>query len=357
MTYYNEECDTWLRTKQTTVTISSVCRIFGRAYVRSASMTTAANGFKCTSIWPCDRNIWTDADFAAAGRFKLSYSETGIDVPSNSARDGTMQNDNSSNTTNSSASEQQSNNRSLSTCDRQSNDPCPPTNKQQLNELRSSTSTRQNSFRHVTTNPCPSMSDQQSNKPSLFANEQQHSNDPSPSTSEQQSNNQNLSTSEQQSNDPCPSKSSRQSGFWCVATSADGRCFFRAVVICQDLDMQYAERDNDGNLNDLRMRIREMTSADALRSNMIAHILDNCGLYENIDERMVNADLLQRLCYASIEDRIASMANPSEMIGDIEIVATACCLQRPVHDCVGESVLEFGTEFQECNYGQIHKSE
>ena len=184
MTYYNEECDTWLRTKQTTVTISSVCRIFGRAYVRSASMTTAANGFKCTSIWPCDRNIWTDADFAAAGRFKLSYSETGIDVPSNSARDGTMQNDNSSSTTNSSAS------------DRQSNDPCPPTNKQQLNELRSSTSTRQNSFRHVTTNPCPSMSDQQSNKPSLFANEQQHSNDPSPSTSEQQSNNQNLSTSE-----------------------------------------------------------------------------------------------------------------------------------------------------------------
>lgn len=57
MTYYNVECDTWLRTKQTTVTISSVCRIFGRAYVRSVSMVTAANGFKCTGIWPCDRNI------------------------------------------------------------------------------------------------------------------------------------------------------------------------------------------------------------------------------------------------------------------------------------------------------------
>lgn len=111
--------------------------------------------------------------------------------------------------------------------------------------------------------------------------------------------------------------------------------------------MQHAERDNDGNLKDLRMRMREMTSADALQSNTIVHMLDNVGLYENIDERKVNADLPQRLCYASIEDRIASMANPSEIIGDIEIVATARCLQRPVHVCVGESVLEFGTEFQE----------
>ena len=37
---------------------------------------------------------------------------------------------------------------------------------------------------------------------------------------------------------------------------------------------------------------------------------------DNIDERMLNTYL--PLCYASIEDRIASMVNPSEMVGEIE---------------------------------------
>ena len=90
-----------------------------------------------------------------------------------------------------------------------------------------------------------------------------------------------------------------------------------------------------------------MTSADALRSNMIGHMLDNFGLDENIDERKVNAYLPQRRCYASVVDRITSMATPSEMFGEIEIAATARCLRRPVHVCVGESKLEYGTEFQE----------
>ena len=58
--YYIHECDRWLSTEKTTVTISSVCRILGRFQV----------------LWPCDRIIWTDADFAAAGRFELSYFET-----------------------------------------------------------------------------------------------------------------------------------------------------------------------------------------------------------------------------------------------------------------------------------------
>ena len=134
-------------------------------------MSTAVNGFKCSGIWPCDRNIWTDADFAAAGRFELSYLETDVDGPSmvHSAIDATVQNDNSSNKANT------SNNRSLSTCEQRSNYPCPSTSKQQLNELSPSTSNRQNGFRRVTTNPSPPRSDQQSNAPSLSASKQQQS--------------------------------------------------------------------------------------------------------------------------------------------------------------------------------------
>ena len=43
------------------------------------------------------------------------------------------------------------------------------------------------------------------------------------------------------------------------------------------------------------------------------------------------------------------MVNPTEMVGEIEIAATTHCIQRPVHVCVGNSVLEFGTEFVDSN--------
>ena len=56
----------------------------------------------------------------------------------------------------------------------------------------------------------------------------------------------------------------------------------------------------------------------------------------------MNADLPQRLCYASIQDRITSMANPTEMVGEIEIVATTRFIQRPVHVCVGIVSLNLG---------------
>jgi hypothetical protein len=74
MRNYNKECDHWMRTEKTTVTTASVCHIFGQAYVRSVSMAIAISGFKSTGIWPCDRNIWHDADFAAAGRFEWADS-------------------------------------------------------------------------------------------------------------------------------------------------------------------------------------------------------------------------------------------------------------------------------------------
>ena len=44
-------------------------RIYGEAYVASATMSTAINGFHCTDIWPCDRHVFTDKDYLAISRF------------------------------------------------------------------------------------------------------------------------------------------------------------------------------------------------------------------------------------------------------------------------------------------------
>ena len=69
MVNYDRVCDKWLRTEKTTVTVDVVARLFGQAYVAPATMSTAINGFRCTGIWPCDRHVFTDEDYAAASRF------------------------------------------------------------------------------------------------------------------------------------------------------------------------------------------------------------------------------------------------------------------------------------------------
>ncbi len=136
MSYYNQECDSWLRTEKTKVSVFSVCRILGRAYVRSVSMSIAVNGFKCTGIWPCNRNAWTDPDFAAAARFEPSDSGTDDIVLSDPARNPTVQKDNSSNASNQSRSHQQPEEPNISSSEhQQANDPCPSPTEQQVDNL------------------------------------------------------------------------------------------------------------------------------------------------------------------------------------------------------------------------------
>ncbi|KAI0239348.1 hypothetical protein LSAT2_009926, partial [Lamellibrachia satsuma] len=69
MSLYNQACYCWLRTEKTYVTMFVGNMFFGKAHVRSATMSTALNGMKCGVIWPCDRNVWRKVDFVAANRF------------------------------------------------------------------------------------------------------------------------------------------------------------------------------------------------------------------------------------------------------------------------------------------------
>lgn len=66
-TYYEAEVNTWLRSNPgRVVTQFQIAKLFGNAFIKSANMLTAMNGFKKTGIWPCDRNVFTDVDFAPA---------------------------------------------------------------------------------------------------------------------------------------------------------------------------------------------------------------------------------------------------------------------------------------------------
>ena len=48
MLYYNQACDTWIRTKKQTVTVFQLAELFGQTYARSATIATAQNGFQCS---------------------------------------------------------------------------------------------------------------------------------------------------------------------------------------------------------------------------------------------------------------------------------------------------------------------
>ncbi|XP_031347130.1 uncharacterized protein LOC116173619 [Photinus pyralis] len=65
--YYSQEQKSWLRNNLgRVVTQFHICKLFGRAYEKAATVQTATSGFRKTGIYPTDPNIFGDADFAAA---------------------------------------------------------------------------------------------------------------------------------------------------------------------------------------------------------------------------------------------------------------------------------------------------
>lgn len=78
-TYYDQEVSNWLRSHPgRVVTIYQIAEIFGNAFVRAATMTTAINGFSATGIWPCNPHIFSESDFLAASTTDRSVEPSGV---------------------------------------------------------------------------------------------------------------------------------------------------------------------------------------------------------------------------------------------------------------------------------------
>uniref|UniRef100_A0A1B6L3T1 HTH CENPB-type domain-containing protein n=1 Tax=Graphocephala atropunctata TaxID=36148 RepID=A0A1B6L3T1_9HEMI len=79
--YYGEEIKKWLRCNPgKVVTLFQISTLFGAAFLRAASMTTAIKGFVETGIWPTDPNVFTDADFLPAATTDIQLDDK--DYPS-----------------------------------------------------------------------------------------------------------------------------------------------------------------------------------------------------------------------------------------------------------------------------------
>jgi hypothetical protein len=64
-TYYDQQITAWLRSNPgMVVTVRQVAEIFGKAFIQASTMATAVNGFRKCGIWPYDRTVFSEIDFA-----------------------------------------------------------------------------------------------------------------------------------------------------------------------------------------------------------------------------------------------------------------------------------------------------
>lgn len=74
--YYTEANEKWLRSHPgLALQQYQVAQFLGEAYPRAAVMANAMNGFRKTGIWPVDRNVFSDVDFAPAPADVLTRSD------------------------------------------------------------------------------------------------------------------------------------------------------------------------------------------------------------------------------------------------------------------------------------------
>ena len=95
-------------------------------------------------------------------------------------------------------------------------------------------------------------------------------------------------------------------------------------------DLQLAERNEYGYIIDPLLNVLEKNEADGIRSRMVSYMITNFNMYQELDKARLNTDLPQRIHYESIADRIASMSDPMEHVGEIEIIATTEALGRSI---------------------------
>jgi len=70
-TFYLQEIEKWLRSHPgRVITVYQTGELFGNAYKRAATGETAANGFRATGLFPCDKNIFRPYDFPLSSEDK-----------------------------------------------------------------------------------------------------------------------------------------------------------------------------------------------------------------------------------------------------------------------------------------------
>jgi len=77
--YYCDEVKKWLRehaNEHRVVTQFQIASLFGKAYLKASTMSTAINAFRVTGIWPVDSNTFNEHDFLASAATDIDLGDT-----------------------------------------------------------------------------------------------------------------------------------------------------------------------------------------------------------------------------------------------------------------------------------------
>ncbi|XP_011875210.1 PREDICTED: uncharacterized protein LOC105566092 isoform X2 [Vollenhovia emeryi] len=78
--YYEDAVRKWLRHNPgRVVTLLQIATLFGEAFVQSANMSTAINGFRKSGAWPTDMNVFTEVDFLPADPTDIALGVDEVD--------------------------------------------------------------------------------------------------------------------------------------------------------------------------------------------------------------------------------------------------------------------------------------
>lgn len=84
-TYYNSEVSKWLRNHPgRTVSTFQVAQLLTPAFQKSATALTAANGFRKTGLWPVNRDIFEDHEYAPSDPTDQLLTEPELSVSTSS---------------------------------------------------------------------------------------------------------------------------------------------------------------------------------------------------------------------------------------------------------------------------------
>lgn len=91
-TYFSQAVETFLRTNPgSTVSQYNMTVLLSDAFAKTATISTIANGFKKSGIWPVDRTVFAETDFVAAS-ILLEKESNNNDVSENSIQAADIQN-------------------------------------------------------------------------------------------------------------------------------------------------------------------------------------------------------------------------------------------------------------------------
>ena len=135
-----------------------------------------------------------------------------------------------------------------------------------------------------------------------------------------------------------------------IKVSDDGRCLFRSLAVDMDNQLQTTTRDEHGRVLQPMQEAMERIAADGLRSNVVSYMYNHISDYAHLNVESVNADLPEWLHYDSLQDRILSMAEPTTLPGELEVIAATKVIRKriAVMDTQGHLLRRYG----ESSYSQ-----